>query len=171
MISRWWLISLALLLLTGGCATQQLAEDTGPTPADVIAGRAADGPVHWGGRIVGVENLRDSTRLEVLAFPLAGDGEPRVTEAPLGRFIVERPGFLEPHEYAPDRRVEVRGRLAGTELGEVGNASYRYPLVRGDEVTLWPDLPSAPVPETRPRINFGFGFGSYGSGAGIGIGF
>jgi outer membrane lipoprotein len=171
MIARWWWISLALVLLTGGCATPRLADDTGPTPADVIAGRAADGQVHWGGRIVGIENLRDRTRLEVLAFPLASDGEPLVTEAPQGRFIVERPGFLEPHDYAPDRRVEVRGRVAGTEVGEVGDASYRYPVVRGDQVTLWPDLSSEPVPERRPRINFGFGFGSGGSGAGIGIGF
>jgi hypothetical protein len=103
MIARWWLFSLALVVLTGGCASPRLADDTGPTPADVIAGRAGDGQVHWGGRIVGIENLRDRTRLEVLAFPLASDGEPLVTEAPQGRFIVERPGFLEPHDYAPDR--------------------------------------------------------------------
>lgn len=162
---------LLALLLTGGCATQRPAQDTGPTPAEVLAGQSGGAEVHWGGRIVSVENLRDRTRVEVLAFPLAEDGEPLDREAPQGRFIVERPGFLEPHEYAPERRIEVRGRVDGIHVGEVGDATYRYPVVRGDSVTLWPDVPQEPATERRPRINFGFGFGSYGSGAGVGIGF
>jgi outer membrane lipoprotein len=163
---------LLCVLLLGGCASNPpSAQDTGPTPDDVIAGNIASQNVHWGGRIVRVENLRDLTRVEVLAFPLSDVGEPLLNARAQGRFIVEKTGFLEPKEYAPDRRIEVRGQLQGFEDGRVGDAAYRYPVVAGEQVKLWPDAAVTDSSGRQPRVNFGFGFGSYGSGAGIGIGF
>lgn len=162
---------LAVLLLSGCASTPPTAQDSGPTPDDVIAGKLASQDVHWGGRIVRLENLRDRTRVEVLAFPLSDVGEPRVNARAQGRFIVEKPGFLEPKEYAQDRRIEVRGRVQGFEDGQVGDAAYRYPVVAGDQVKLWPEPDASGTAARQPRVNFGFGFGSYGSGAGIGIGF
>ncbi|MCB1774771.1 MAG: Slp family lipoprotein [Gammaproteobacteria bacterium] len=162
---------LLAILLLGGCATTPAPEDTGLTPDDVVAGNLAAQDVHWGGRIVRVENLRDHTRVEVLSFPLSDTGEPLVNGRAQGRFIVEKPGFLEPREYAPERRIEVHGRVRSIEDGQVGDAAYRYPLVAGDRVKLWPDADAAGTAPRQPRVNFGFGFGTYGSGAGIGIGF
>ena len=97
--------SLALLfavLLTVGCASTQPARDYGPSPNDVKAGAQVDSPVTWGGRIVNTQNLRDRTLIEVVALALDSDGRPDPQADPRGRFIVERGGFLEPHEYAPD---------------------------------------------------------------------
>jgi outer membrane lipoprotein len=127
--------------------------------------------VHWGGRIVRVENLRDSTLIEALAFPMDGNGRPRTDQSAEGRFMIESPGFLEPHEYAPDRLIEVRGKLAGFRNGRVGEADYRYPLVKAGRLVLrTADAPGYPGGGT-PQFNFGFGTGTYGRGGGVGISF
>jgi outer membrane lipoprotein len=166
-----FLVLTGILALVLGCANKPLAVDAGPTPEDIVAGIASPGAVHWGGRIVKTENLRDTTRIEILAFPLSAAGEPMADRKAQGRFIVEQQGFLEPREYAPDRRIEVRGTLRGFRTGSVGDAPYRYPLVAGDRIKLWPEPSPGEYERGQPRVNFGFGFGSYGSGAGIGIGF
>ena len=128
-------------------------------------------PERWGGRIVRVENLRDRTLIEVLAFPLDGAGRPQTDQAAEGRFIIQSPGFLEPHEYAPDRLIEVRGTLDDFRNGRVGEAEYRYPLVMAGRLTLrTADTDGYPGGGT-PRFNFGFGTGTFGSGGGVGISF
>ncbi len=164
---RMLIVPLALLL--GACASSPPA-DTGPTPNQVILSGEAHDVVHWGGRIVTVKNLRERTLIEILSFPLDGDGRPLADEVPQGRFIVEKAGFLEPHEYAAGRLLEIRGRLDGFTRGRVGEAAYRYPVVRGDQLVLWP----ADEPRrwsSTPRINLGVGGGSRGTGVGVGIGF
>lgn len=168
------LLTLAAALaaaLSGGCTTGTQRADSGPTPIQVAASGEARGDVHWGGRIVQVKNLRDRTLVEVLALPLAGSGRPQGDGRPEGRFIVERAGFLEPHEYAVDRLLEVRGRLDGFTSGQVGSAAYRYPVVIGEQLLLWPADTAAASGSTAPRINFGVGVSNHGGGVGVGIGF
>lgn len=160
-----------LALIAGGCASNTLSKDAGPTPAQVVASGEARSAVHWGGQIVMVKNLRDRTLVEVLAFPLDGNGRPRLDRPPEGRFIVERPGFLEPHDYASNRLLEVRGQLNGFTSGSVGEAPYRYPVVMGDQLILWPEPAMTSSRPATPRINFGFGVSNHGGGAGVGIGF
>lgn len=171
-MNRFFLITaFALPLLLAACATDRPAADRGPTPAEIAAGGQVQGEVHWGGRIVAVTNQRDRTLVEVLALPLNAEGRPQTDARPEGRFIVERAGFLEPREYAADRLLEVRGALSGFIHGKVGEAPYRFPMVRGEQLVLWPDA-SAYYPQTgTPRINFGVGVGSGGGGVGVGIGF
>jgi len=160
-----------LTLAASGCVTSERRAGSGPTPAQVIRSGEATGAVHWGGRIVRVENLRDRTLIEVLAFPLDGAGRPQTDQAAEGRFIIQSPGFLEPHEYAPDRLIEVRGTLDDFRNGRVGEAEYRYPLVMAGRLTLrTADTDGYPGGGT-PRFNFGFGTGTFGSGGGVGISF
>lgn len=167
-------------LMLAGCANQTRSVASGPTPAEV----AAQGPgsssvqthseVHWGGQIVKVRNLRDRTLVEVLALPLDGSGRPQADQRPQGRFIVDKQGFLEPHEYSPDRLIEVRGRLKGFTDGKVGNSPYRYPVVVSERLQLWePEQGSVSGgPRVSPSINLGVGSGgrTWG-GVGVGIGF
>jgi outer membrane lipoprotein len=160
-----------LAAFMGGCSTVSEQADTGPTPEQVVASGEASGEVHWGGQIVQVKNLRDRTLIEVLALPLEGGGRPRADGRPQGRFIIEQGGFLEPQEYAPDRLLEVRGELDGFTSGRVGEAAYRYPVVRGDKLVLWPADTTAAGRAAYPRINFGVGVSNHGSGVGVGIGF
>lgn len=166
------LIALGLLaLLLAGCAGTPDKQAQGPTPAEVVATDQRSGEVHWGGTIIQVRNLQQRSLVEVLALPLAEDGRPRVDGQPGGRFIVERAGFIEPHEYAAGRLLEVRGRLAGFTEGSVGEAAYRFPVVIGEQLVLWPRDERATGGRYAPRINFGIGAGSGGGGFGVGIGF
>lgn len=154
-------------LLLAACATPPVA--TGPTPDRIIAGGVAEGPVHWGGEIVVVTNLRDRTLVEVLARPLADNGRPLAERNAQGRFLVEQAGFLEPREYAPGRLLEVHGRLEGFANGRVGDAPYRFPIVLAERLNLWA-RPAGTV-STSPRVNFGVGVSNHGGGVGVGIGF
>lgn len=163
----FWVILAAFL---AGCASTQQAHDLDPSPRQVIAGAEVVGPVTWGGRIVQVKNLRERTLIEIVALGLDGDGRPIPNADPRGRFIVERPGFLEPHQYAPDRLVTATGSLQGFTDGRVGEAPYRFPVMIGDSLTLWPQQSSFRS-RGSPRVGIGVGAGSYGSGVGIGIGF
>lgn len=161
------LIFLLSTLLAACASTTPVS--TGPSPNQIRLGDVAEGAVHWGGQIVALKNLPDRTLIEVVAYPLAGNGRPLTEHAAQGRFIVEQPGFLEPKEYHADRLLEVRGRLEGFTEGRVGDAPYRFPVVIADRLNLW-ESPASSYPR-YPRIDFGVGGGSHGGGAGVGIGF
>lgn len=158
---RKWLIFAALLV--SACARPVFEAPEGATaltPADAVEDwpRAEGRRVIWGGRVVGSRNLAESTELVVLGLPLSRSQRPQVRREPVGRFIVRYPGYLETMVYAPDRLVTVDGRVTGRETRPVGGASYRYPLVRADDVHLWPETDDD---------SSGFRFGV---GIGIGIG-
>jgi outer membrane lipoprotein len=107
--------------------------------ADNLRGRV----VRWGGRIVGVENRKDETWIEIVEQPLASDGSPRRTNNSAGRFLAQLPGFLDPALYTRLRPLTVTGTLDGVITRNIGEHPYRYPLVRVTEHYLWP-----PEPET-----------------------
>ena len=110
--------------------------------------------VVWGGQIIGMKNLADRSRIELLAYPLDRGQRATVDEPSLGRFLVDRAGYLEPADYAPGRLLTVTGRLLKRVRGQVGDAPYDYPLVEADEVYLWP-LPSEGL--SWGGIHFGIG--------------
>jgi len=153
---------LALVALLGACAHAPLdAEgvDLALTPEDVRADAdgTRDRAVIWGGQIVRAENLADSTRLEIVSYPLdARSQRPRAEQRPGARFLVDRAGYLETAEYEPGRSITVRGRVTGTEAGRIGEADYDYPVVTADEMHLWPRR-AAGAERAQPRINFGVG--------------
>lgn len=167
------LFAIASILITA-CATDSALHRDQPNPAQLSADpdQAPRGAIlQWGGEIIEVENFKDKTRLEILAYPLKDNGEPRTGKKPLGRFLADNNGYLEPREYLPGRRLTVSGILLGFKDGKVGDALYRYPALQVDSLTLWPEE-SAPLLERQPRVNVGIGVGSHGrSGVGIGIGF
>ena len=162
---------LATFALISGCAAAP------PTSVPVGGGtvpveRASPRPVEWGGQIVAVENRRDVTELEILAYPLDGDGRPDTSAPSLGRFVAVRPGFLDPADYAPGRLVTARGSLGPARTGTVGGAELRLATLKAESLRLWSREP--PPPRVVPYGTIGIGFGSggfHGGGVGIGIGF
>ncbi len=106
----------------------------------------------WGGIIISSTNLKDQSRLEVLAYPLDSNQYPQTDSPPLGRFLLQREGYLETVDYAPGRLVTVRGPLSDSESGKVGDTSYLYPVVNSREIYLWPR-----GGRSDPRIHFGVG--------------
>jgi outer membrane lipoprotein len=169
-------LALSVSALTG-CATTDCVGPVGNpglTPARVAATQGHTGELQrWGGTLVETRNLRDSTELEVIGYPLDRCGVPRLGDGPVGRFIIVSPGYLETADYRPGRQVTATGLVTGTREGQVGSAPYRYPLLSSKTVRLWPD-PREDIGGYgygRPWVTIGIGGGSGGVGGGIGVSF
>ncbi len=172
-------IALSAVLALPGCATTDCVGSVGNpklTPAQVSTTQGHAGELQrWGGALAEAHNLRDSTELTVVGYPLDGCGRPRLSAAPVGRFIAVAPGYLETGDYRPGRTVTATGLITGTREGQVGNAPYRFPLLSNAKVRLWPDAleSSDGYAGPRPWVSIGIGGGSggwYGGGVGGGIG-
>jgi len=147
-----------LVLLLAGCAsgpdfpTQdvnlQLRPEQAATPA--MAGQR----VLWGGLIIATHNLQDRTELEVLAYPLDNRQRPDAAEKPLGRFLAEQPGYLEPVDYAAGRLVTLTGTVGEARAGKIQDTDYVYPVVAITAIHLWPE---AGAQDTEPQMHFGIG--------------
>lgn len=132
------------LLLPGGCAsgppfdTSQV--DRALTPAVISAEpqHATGRQVLWGGIILGVTNLAHSTLVEMQAYPLGYREKPRPDEAPLGRFLLEQSGFLEPAVYTDGRLLTVAGTITRIDTGKAGESEQTYPVVEAKQLHLWP---------------------------------
>lgn len=155
------LIAATLMLALGACASGPDFRTEGVsdlTPESTLAdGESAQGErVLWGGRILAVRPLEHGTQLELLAFPLRRNHMPDQNQSSQGRFLVMHSGFLEPADWSPDRLVTVSGVLDGFEDARIGEATYRYPVVRPDDLHLWP-ADASRAGSTSSGVNFGFG--------------
>ena len=116
-----------------------------PTGAVRDVAQARDHVVHWGGSIIDTVNLKDSTRIEVLAYPQDRNGLPDLSRPAQGRFVLLETGYLESADYAPGRLVSVVGKLT--------QAQAVFPMVQAQQLHLWPR------DAQRPRTQFHFGLG------------
>ena len=107
----------------------------------------------WGGAIVKSQNLAQSTKIEILAYPLSSNLRPKIKSKPIRRFLAEYPGYLEAVDYAPGRLVTLTGTVIDLQRGNIGEADYIYPAVSIDEKYLWA-IDSA---ESESNVHFGFG--------------
>lgn len=153
-------LTILALLVAAACAKPKADDpsiDKSLTPARVLADIAAarGHKVRWGGVIVSSTNLKEASQLEILAYPLDDDGRPERDDAPLGRFIAMKPGYLETVDYAPGRLVTVVGPVQEIRTQKLGEADYRYPVIAADEVKLW----QIRAPRNEPRFHFGIGVG------------
>lgn len=154
------LLRLLLLLLASiflnACATSPkfdtVGVDVNNTPqravkeSDTLKGE----PVLWGGVVIVSTNFKDSTQIEILAYPLHSNHRPDREQAPLGRFLAVHAGYLETTDYAQGRLITVKGTLAGKRAGQVGEAEYTYPVVNITQLHLWSG-------SSESQIQFGFG--------------
>lgn len=149
-----------MVVLLAGCSAVEF--DTGGrqlgewTPATAAAGQGAGDLVVWGGRIVGIRNLAESTELTVLSYPMTGGHRPRSAAEPGIRFVAIHPGFLEPQQFAPGRWVSLLGTIDGTTPIRVGERELTGPVLRVEQIHLWQDSPGR---SSGPRVRFGLGFG------------
>ena len=161
MLSLRSCLSLLPLLLLSACASGPTFEtggvDRALTPRGVAAEPqpALEQTVLWGGVILTTTNLKDSTQIEVLAYPLDTDERPLRDSEPLGRFILTQAGYLEPANYAQGRLLSVVGTVTGTRAGRIGAADYAFPVISARQLYLWP-RDSA---RDRTHVIFGIGVG------------
>ena len=151
---------IALAMFMGGCATPYDIGGADRRVTPVEAAKDVTGMLNhhvaWGGEIAVVKNLKDSTELEVVGFPLDSLNRPERESAPTGRFIVIQSGYLETADYAPGRLITVVGTVKQTRRGSVGDSNYIYPLVVAEKLQLWPRSPNE---RREPAIHFGIGVG------------
>ncbi|MCG6899489.1 MAG: Slp family lipoprotein [Gammaproteobacteria bacterium] len=167
---------LLLLLLLNACASGP-AFNTGGVDRSLTPREVASQPlpamgrnVLWGGVIIRTRNLKDSTQIEMLAYPLDASERPQPSGTPLGRFILEQRGYLEPASYTEGRQLTVVGTVSGTRAAQIGESDYNYPVITARQLHLWP------ATFTRDGVGVGgfIGIGTGGGsswGSGISIGF
>ena len=151
-------LSLMLLaaIFLGACATSPKFDTAGVdvklTPQRAVNENDAlkGEPVLWGGVVIVSTNLKDSTQIEILAYPLKSNHRPDREQAPLGRFLAVHKGYLETTDYAQGRQITVRGTLSDKRIGRVGEAEYTYPVVNITQLHLWSG-------SSESQIQFGFG--------------
>ena len=150
---------LILVFLLTACASNPVFDasqvDGTLTPTSVI-GNPADSRgklALWGGTILDVQNLKDVTQIELLAYPLGSSQRPQQNEKPLGRVLVLQPGFLEPTVYTQGKLLTVLGEVGDSQTGQVGETSYSYPVVVAQKIHLWSPRDDA----SQTRFHFGIG--------------
>jgi len=105
--------------------TSAAAGDEEPSGSDT-----PDTRVLWGGVVVGSANTDSSTEIEVLSYPLDYLQRPDVSLASTGRFLLRVDGYLETADLPPGSRVSAVGTPAGSEEGQIGDAEYRYAVLK-----------------------------------------
>ena len=155
------LVSLILLSLLLSCAStpdfDTTRVDQSLTPQSVVAEPdLSRGKIMlWGGTILETRNLKDSTQIEVLAYPLNTSHRPLLESKPLGRFIIQHQGYLEPTTYAQGRVLTVLGKVSGSQSGSVGESTYNYAVIKSKQLHLW----SLDSGRNRSSFHFGVGIG------------
>lgn len=152
-------ISLLIISLTlAACAGSPLQLDgvnRNISPAMVSRDTPYTGQrVVWGGMVIQTKPLQTTTQIEILAYPLHGNGEPDRGASSLGRFLIVHRGFLDPATYTPGRWLSVVGQIGAAQTGKVGEASYRFPVIVPEQVQLWPLHPNS---STSTHFSFGLG--------------
>lgn len=96
--------------------------------------------VRWGGTIIGIENTRDSSVVEVVARPLQATTRPDERGISPGRFVIVTSNFLDPEVFKAGGVITVTGTLDGIRAKKVGEYDYRYPVLRAQGYHLWSPL-------------------------------
>ena len=153
-----YLIVFILALLSGCAVTPPFTDDMikgvngSLLPEQVVKENIHDVEVMWGGVIVHATNTSDHTDFAVLFYPLDSSQRPDRDKPPKSRFIVRYPGYLETMVYAPGREITVLGKIDGIENGKIGDAPYRFPILKANKIHLWPVGDDS-------RVHFGVGVG------------
>ncbi|MDP2690781.1 MAG: Slp family lipoprotein [Deltaproteobacteria bacterium] len=108
-----------------------------------------------GGTILGIENLRDRTIIEVLEQDMNSQLRPIDPEKSAGRFLVEFDGFRDPAIFSRGKLLTVAGRITGAQERPLGKGTYAYPVIKPIEHYLWEERGYS----GEPRIGIGVGIG------------
>ncbi|MBM4338193.1 MAG: Slp/YeaY family lipoprotein [Deltaproteobacteria bacterium] len=102
--------------------------------------------VVWGGEIIEAINQKDgTTQIEVFQKPLDRRGEPYETSASEGRFLVLVDKYLDSYLFRRGKKITVAGEILGEKIKPIGEMEYRYPLLSGKQIYLWPEYYTYPI--------------------------
>lgn len=153
------LIIATIISLLMGCASTPVFDttevNTELSPKTVLEAPAENlgRTALWGGTILDIQNLKDSTHIEILAYPLDSAQRPNLDNTPIGRFIVRYQDFLDPASYSQGQSISVLGKVAKNQDATIGESSYLYPVIDAKQVQLWSEK------KKKNQGNFSFGIG------------
>lgn len=154
------LIAVLLGVVLAACASTPKFDltnvDTFLTPKTATApfDTARNKRVLWGGLIISSKIFQNGTQLEILAYPLDGSQRPNKNAEPVGRFLARYNSILDAGDYATGRSVTLVGILIDTKEGRADEAVYVYPLVKTEQIHLWPKPPER---DNDAKFHFGVG--------------
>lgn len=152
-----------LLLGLAGCAAMNPLDlarvDSFASPDQVRQdfARYQGRTVQWGGLIVNRLEEGATLQLEILSYPLHGDGNPDEYLQPTGLFLSRYTGDLDLAAYLPGRFVTVVGEIGALSPADGEAKGRALPLVTGSQLYLWGWRNRGD--DFRPRTTFGFGLG------------
>lgn len=115
--------------------------------------------VVWAGRILGVDNFRDHSEIQIQAYPSDSSQRPILKRQPNTRFVAVLPGFVEPLDYPAGTPITVAGRFVGTRSYPAGEVRLILPLVSVAQAHRW----------TAQEMDAGHTHFQFGIGAGVGF--
>jgi len=121
--------------------------------------------VVWGGEIIEAVNQKDgTTQIEVFQKPLGWMGEPYETAASQGRFLVLADKYLDSYLFRRGRKITVAGEILGEKFKPIGEMDYRYLLLSGKQIYLWPEYYYRPYPSYYydPWWDYPYGWWGFG---------
>lgn len=145
MLKRFY--GLTIIFLLAGCASVPESIQVDENMPLVTYQQAASNPdgnvdkaVRWGGVVALVENLAESTMIEMVHYDLRSYGRPLLSNQSVGRFRVYVDGFLDPMVFEQGRLVTFAGKFNGVEEGTVGEHNYVFPSIKSSGYHLWKDI-------------------------------
>jgi outer membrane lipoprotein len=115
-----------------------------------------------GGVIAQTTVKSGQTELEIVQKPLDAANIPETTDRSEGRFLVITDSFLDPLIYKKDRKITVAGEVMGGEVRKLNELDYRYPVIKSQELKLWPETRAGFPVFLGIGVGGGYGCGPYG---------
>jgi outer membrane lipoprotein len=169
--SRLLPLALLLAVLAAGCAATAPISPALKTQAQPVKFEELQAnpeqfqgeTVILGGQIIDATPTPEGTQVTVLQTKTEDAERPEGADTSLGRFIALYKGFLDPQIYAKGRQVTVAGKVAGKRMEKLGQVDYAYPLIRAEQVYLWPrPQPAYYAPYYYPWGPYWGPYGFYG---------
>jgi outer membrane lipoprotein len=162
------------LLLMMGCAHVISKDLRAKTDLSLTFNQVSQDPnqykgkwVIWGGEIIETINQKDgTTQIEVFQKPLGWRGEPYETIASEGRFLVLADKYLDSYLFRRGKKITVAGEILGEKVKPIGEMDYRYPLLSGKQIHLWPEYyyRAYPLYYYDPWWDYPYPYGWWGFG-------
>jgi len=135
---------LGMLIIGSGCAP--VISDKVKTKAqDIPFAKIHENPDDYKGKVVvlsGVvleaQNTQNGTQLVVLQTSADSRGRPKNIDNSEGRFLALYDEYLDVAIYRRGREVTIGGKIIGQRILSLGEINYTYPLVRVQDIHLWP---------------------------------
>lgn len=157
------------LCLLASCATPAIQKDLLERGRrDVSPAELSGNPASYVGQVFVLGGVIADTRvtaegalIEALYVPVDSSGYllSESKERWRGRFLAFYPkerGLLDPLLYRSGRRVTIAGTFIETRMGQIGEMSYVFPVLRIEDLRLWNETRRV-YPNTF--FNFGVGIG------------